>query len=116
MKKKCLIVDDDLIARKSLERLCHKMPHLQVIGACADGHEALSMLENQQFDIVFLDLDLPGIDGKQLLKHLPPSQSQHVVLVTSKVERLNGAAARAAAVLTKPVSHEQFKKVIGQLL
>ncbi len=114
MKKlKCMIVDDDLIARKSLERLCYKVEGLEVTASCADGLEALQILQRQQVDLLFLDLDLPGMDGKQLLRQLP--LTQRVVLVTGKVQQLNGAAARAAAVLTKPVSPEQFKKAVARI-
>ncbi len=114
MKKlKCLIVDDDIIARKSLERLCSKAGSLEVTGSCASGEEALERLQHEPVDVIFLDLDLPGMDGKQLLGHLPPAQ--RVVLVTGKVNKLNGTAARAAAVLTKPVNSEQFKKAIARL-
>lgn len=111
---KCLIVDDDVIARKSLERLCTKTEGLEVTGSCSCGEEALERLQHEHIDILFLDLELPGMDGKQLLSHLPASQ--RVVLVTGKVNKLNGTAARAAAVLTKPVSAEQFKKAISRLV
>ncbi|RMD72686.1 MAG: response regulator [Bacteroidetes bacterium] len=115
MKKlKCLIVDDDLIARKSLERLCTKVQGLEVTGSCTSGEEALDRLQHEPVDILFLDLDMPGMDGKQLLNQLPASQ--RVVLVTGKVNKLNGTAARAAAVLTKPVNPEQFKKAISRLV
>ena len=84
MTLKCLIVDDELMARKALERLCDKRNELEVTAICEDAEEALNILKSQEIDLLFLDVELPGLNGLQLLDQLP--YMPVVIMTTSKTE------------------------------
>lgn len=80
----CLIVDDDKLSRASMERLCKKIDDLTVVGTCADGLEALDFLSKHSVDLLFLDVEMPGLSGVELLQS--SSQLPLIVLVSSKKE------------------------------
>ena len=80
----CMIVDDDIMARKSIERLCNKSDSLNITAICASAEEALELLGNQPVDLIFLDVEMPGLSGIDFLEKaafLP-----QIVLTTSKTE------------------------------
>jgi len=66
----CLIVEDDLMSRASLEQLCSKVVGLDIVAVCDNATSALEVLQNQKIDLMFLDVELPGITGIDLIKEL----------------------------------------------
>ena len=74
IKYNCLIVDDEPIARNIIETYCGHLPYLQVVGSCGNAIEAKLALQQQQADILFLDINMPVMDGISFLKTLkvPP--------------------------------------------
>ncbi|WP_232793826.1 LytTR family DNA-binding domain-containing protein [Siphonobacter sp. SORGH_AS_0500] len=84
MKLKCVIVDDELMARLSLERLCEKREELEILGIFDQPTECLSFLRQQVIDLLFLDVEMPGLNGLELLDQL--SYMPSVILTTSKTE------------------------------
>lgn len=69
-KMKCLIVDDDEMARASLEHLCSKINELEIVAACNNGIEAMRLLKQEAIDLVFLDIEMPDLSGLDLVKTL----------------------------------------------
>lgn len=69
-KMKCLIVDDDEMARASLEHLCSKIDELEIVAACDNGIEAMRLLKQEAIDLVFLDIEMPDLSGLDLVKTL----------------------------------------------
>ncbi|MEQ9297541.1 MAG: LytTR family DNA-binding domain-containing protein [Cyclobacteriaceae bacterium] len=67
---KCLIVDDDEMARASLEHLCSKINELEIVAACNNGIEAMRLLKQEAIDLVFLDIEMPDLSGLDLVKTL----------------------------------------------
>lgn len=65
-----LIVDDHPIVRDGLEAILSTQPDLQVTGAAASGEEALALFEKQRPDVVLLDLEMPGMDGVEVIRQL----------------------------------------------
>jgi len=59
----CIIVDDEIMARKSLSRFCEKHENLNLMQVCENANEALSYLENNSTDLVFLDIEMPELSG-----------------------------------------------------
>jgi len=119
---KALVVDDSLPVRKSMEI------QLGLYGMQIDfaetGEEALEYVKkpNNVYDIIFLDLMLPGIDGYKVCKVIKSekaSKNTPVVMLTgkgSRFDKLRGTMAGASVYLTKPVEQEKLQEVIQQFL
>lgn len=117
---RALVVDDALAVRKSMEI------QLGIFGMAIDfaetGEEALEFTKKNVYDIIFLDLMLPGIDGYRVCKTIKSeklSKNTPVVMLTGKggrFDRLKGTMAGAAVYLTKPVQPDKLKEVIKQIL
>ncbi|MFK5969681.1 MAG: response regulator [Candidatus Marithrix sp.] len=117
---KSLVVDDSLPVRKSMEI------QLSLFGMDIDfaetGEKALEFIQKTVYDIIFLDIMLPGIDGYKVCKEIKSnnmSKNTPVVMLTGKgtrFDKLRGTMAGASVYLTKPVEPEQLKEVINQFL
>ena len=73
-KINCLIVDDEPIARDILENYCRQLGSLSITGICSDALAAKAILQNQPVDILFLDINMPVLDGisfAKTLRHQP---------------------------------------------
>lgn len=103
----CLIVDDEPIARKIIETYCGHLPGLKVVASCATVFEAKTFLESHSIDILFLDINMPVLDGVSFLKTLknPPQ----VIFTTAYKEYAIDAFDLAACdYLLKPFSLDRF--------
>jgi len=110
---RALIVDDEPLAR---ERLCGMLagePAVEVIGACADGHEALTAIHYGIPDVVFLDIQMPGSDGLQVAAQLP-EEPRPVIVFTTAHEQFALKAFDVAAVdyLLKPFDHDRLMQAV----
>lgn len=115
MTLKCLIVDDELMARKALERLCDKRNELEVAAICEDAEEALKVLKSQEIDLLFLDVELPGLNGLQLLDQLP--YMPIVIMTTSKTEyAFDAFQYQVNDYLKKPITLPRFMQAIDKIL
>lgn len=106
-KYNCLIVDDEPIARSIIETYCGHLPYLQVAGSCENAIAAKMFLQQKNIDIVFLDINMPVMDGISFLKTLktPPQ-----VIFTTAYKEFAVDAFDLAAVdyLLKPFSFDRF--------
>lgn len=104
---KCLLIDDEPLALQLLEDFVNKTPYLQLVGKFEEPLQALSILESQQVDILFLDIKMPdisGIDFYRSLKHKP-----EVIFTTAYSEfAIDGFELKAMDYLLKPISFEKF--------
>jgi len=103
----CLIVDDEPIAREIIQSYCNHLPFLKVIKCCSNALEAKLELQNHETDILFLDINMPVLDGIAFLKTLtkPPL----VIFTTAYKEyALNAFDLSACDYLLKPFSLERF--------
>ncbi|MGN7887517.1 LytR/AlgR family response regulator transcription factor [Dyadobacter sp. 22481] len=103
----CLIVDDEPIAREIIRAYCAHLPYLRVAGECGSTLEARTVLMQQKVDIVFLDINMPVMDGISFLKTLktPPQ----IIFTTAYKEYAVDAFDLAACdYLLKPFSLERF--------
>ncbi|GGH36574.1 DNA-binding response regulator [Dyadobacter endophyticus] len=103
----CLIVDDEPIARQIIRTYCAHLPYLRVAGECGSALEARTVLMQQKVDIVFLDINMPVMDGISFLKTLktPPQ----IIFTTAYKEYAVDAFDLAACdYLLKPFSLERF--------
>ena len=115
-----LVVDDSLPVRKQIEL------ELKLLGVNADfaetGEQAFKLLDNKSYDIVFLDVVLPGVDGYQVCKTIKKDimmKQTPVIMLTGKsspFDRVRGTFAGCDTYLTKPVAHESFQEVVKKYL
>lgn len=78
-----LIVDDEPVARGTIRTLLSQVADIQIIGECGTGEEAAEALALEEVDLVFLDIDMPGILGLDVVDRIPPEQRPLVVFVTA---------------------------------
>src|SRR4051812_33799150 len=107
MKLNCLIIDDEPIARKILEEYISDIEFLNLTGKCENPVKAASLLNETQVDIIFLDINMPRLNGVEFLKsttNLPA-----VIMTTAYPEyAVEGFALDVLDYLIKPVSFERF--------
>lgn len=116
MEIRCLIVDDDVIASTSLNHLCGKMGDLQVVQTCTNADEALSILEDETVNLVFLDIEMPGVNGMDLVKSI--NYLPYVIFTTSRPEYAAEAFEykdRIIDFITKPVTLSRLSKAMERV-
>jgi DNA-binding LytR/AlgR family response regulator len=115
MKLKCIIVDDDEITRETIKVLVSKAPALELVGVCANAEQALKELSRNEIDLIFLDVEMPGMTGLQLMEVLGESAPQ-VVFITSKKEYAADAFDHNVTdFLSKPVQLQRFLKAVSRV-
>jgi len=110
-----LIVDDEAPARRLLRRLLLDDPEVSVIGECADGRRAVDMIVEERPDLVFLDIQIPVIDGFAVIQAVGPSVMPAVIFVTA-FDRYAVKAfdAHALDYLLKPFSQARFALALSR--
>ncbi|RIA09701.1 LytTR family two component transcriptional regulator [Flavobacteriaceae bacterium MAR_2010_72] len=115
IKSKCLIVDDEPLARDVLRRYFTKLPVLQLVGECSNAIEAFVFLQSNEVDIIFLDIRMPELLGTELIQSLknPPK----VIFTTAfKEYALDGFELDAVDYLLKPIRFDRFLKAVNKAL
>lgn len=119
-RNRALVVDDSPTVRKQLVLELGSF-NIQVDTA-ETGEQGLAMLEQNQYDIIFLDVVMPGADGYQVCKTIRRNQDTKltpIVMLTSKsspFDRVRGSLAGCSSYLTKPVDYESFYQVLEEFL
>ena len=110
---KTLIVDDEPVARQILREELNLMSDVDLIGEAHDGKEALRMIVDLQPDLVFLDLQMPQIDGFEVVRRLSGTHLPVIIIVTAFHEHaIQAFEAGAIDYLLKPVRGERLKKSV----
>ncbi|MBK9336590.1 MAG: response regulator transcription factor [Lewinellaceae bacterium] len=110
---RCLVVDDEELARTLLQNYIGRVPHLELVGACANPLEAMSVLQQQSVDVLFLDIQMPEITGIEFLRTL--IHKPRVILTTAYAEfALDGYALDVTDYLLKPFSFERFLQAVNK--
>lgn len=109
MEIKCIITDDEPMARKGLRGYIEKIDFLSLVGECEDAIQLNTMLKAQQVDLVFLDIEMPEITGLEFLSNITDSPK---VIIVSAYEQyaLKGYEFEVVDYLLKPVSFQRFFK------
>jgi two-component system LytT family response regulator len=109
-----LIVDDEPLARERLRGLLRGLPDVVVAGECRDGAEAVAALRDGQADLVFLDVQMPGLDGFDVIRAVGPAQMPAVVFVTAYDRALQAFEVHALDYLLKPFQVERFTDAVAR--
>ena len=111
----CLIVDDEPPAREIIKRYVEQMPMLQLKGECANAVQALSFLQQESVDLIFLDIQMPQLKGNDLLKIL--KNHPQVIFTTAHTEyALEGFELDVTDYLLKPIQFDRFLKAVNKAL
>lgn len=114
MKLKCVIVEDEPLARNLMIEYVSKVPSLQLIEACSNPLTAIEVLRNNPVDLLFLDVQMPELTGISLLKVL--QKKPLVVLTTAYSEyALEGYELDVADYLLKPITFERFLRAVDKV-
>jgi DNA-binding LytR/AlgR family response regulator len=113
MKTRCVIIDDEPIARSVIKKHLENIPNTNVIAECRNAMEAISVLQKEKVDLMFLDIQMPKLTGLDFLKTLknPPG----VIIVTAYRDfAIEGYELDVIDYLLKPVSFERFLKAMNK--
>ena len=117
VKWKALIADDEPAARRGVRQLLANFPEFVVAGECRNGAEVLDAIETSPPDVVFLDIQMPGIDGFEVIKRRTVERMPAVVFLTAFDQfAIKAFETEALDYLVKPVSEARFATTIKRLL
>ena len=80
---RAVIVDDEPLARRGLEIRLQAHPDVEIVGQYGDGASAIAALRDDRPDLMFLDVQMPGVDGFETLRRIPSNEMPLVVFVTA---------------------------------
>lgn len=113
MKIQTLIVDDEPLARERLHDLLRQEPEVIVVGQCASGREAVAAIRSQTPDLVFLDVQMPELDGFGVLAELQGAPLPAVIFVTAFDQfAVRAFEVHAVDYLLKPFDRERFRAAL----
>lgn len=119
---RALVVDDSLSIQKALELKLSGLPQIGGIDFATDGITALAMAQAQHYDLIFLDVMMPGMDGYEActqLRNNPRYKKTPIIMIsgkTSPLDEVKGVMAGCTTYLTKPVQDDAFQKLSIRVL
>lgn len=112
---RCIALDDEELALELLVDNINRVPYLQLIAACSNAFEAMKVLQEQPVDLVFSDIQMPGLTGLQFIQSVP--QSCMFILVTAYEKyALEGYNLNVVDYLVKPVALDRFIQACNKAL
>lgn len=108
---RCLIVDDEPLARQVLKEFVDRVPFLEVVGNCGSATEAIDLMNNTPVDLIFLDIHMPRLSGLDFISSInnPP---QFIFVTAFSEYALQGFNVNATDYLMKPVPFDRFLKAV----
>lgn len=109
---KCIIVDDNKMARMALKQLVSQMPALELVAECSDAKEALTTLESNHIDLLLLDIEMPDMTGLDLIRSLG-NQRPLIIFISAKKEyAVEAFELNVVDYLVKPLAFGRFRQAI----
>ncbi len=112
-----VIVDDEKFSRVSLKKLLKAYPQVEIVDEAADGVEAIEKIEARKPDLVFLDIQMPGLNGFEVLRALTGNPKPQVVFVTAFDQyAVKAFEVNAIDYLLKPIDERRLKLTIDKVV
>lgn len=116
MTIRTLIADDEPLARERLRSLLETETDFQIVGECPDGRSVIEFVQMQPVDLVLLDIQMPAMDGLQVVKHIPDGHLPAIVFVTAFDQyALHAFEVHALDYLLKPVEAERMRTTLTRV-
>ncbi|WP_299465337.1 LytTR family DNA-binding domain-containing protein [uncultured Microscilla sp.] len=113
---KCIIVDDEPLAREGMKLNIQELPSLELIGSFENAMQANDFLSKNEVDLMFLDIQMPEVTGLDFLKTLNLKKPPFVILTTAYPQfALEGYALDVIDYLVKPISMDRFIKAVNKV-
>ncbi len=114
-RRKCIIVDDEPIAREILENHLAKIDEMKLVGSCKNALEAFKLISTQEVDLIFLDINMPEISGLSLAKSI--NKNIKIIFTTAYREyAVDGFDLQAVDYLLKPISFKRLLQGVNKYL
>lgn len=113
---RAIIVDDEALARRGIELRLRQHPDVRVVAECSNGREAVAAVTREQPDLMFLDIQMPGLSGLDVIARVPHASMPIVVFVTA-FDRyaLDAFEAQALDYLLKPINEARFNLALDRV-
>lgn len=112
---RALIVDDEPLARRTIRELLRADPEVQVVDECGSGREAVESIRRQPPDLLFLDIQMPGMNGFDVLSHIELERIPAIIFVTAyDAYALKAFEVHALDYLLKPFTDERFMEALAR--
>ena len=111
---KCIIVDDNKMARMALKQLVSQLSNVELVAECNDAAEALDVLNSNQVDILLLDIEMPGMTGLDLIKKLGNTKPLIIFTTAKKDYAVEAFELNVIDYLIKPIALPRLKQAIDK--
>lgn len=110
-----LIIDDEILARQNVEALLRSDPEIQVLAQCSTAAQGVEAIRQYQPDLIFLDVQMPGMSGFEMLTKLPPGLLPQIVFVTAHDQfALQAFEVHAIDYVLKPFNRARFSAAVNR--
>ena len=111
---KCIIVDDNKMARMAIKQLVSQLSNVDLVGECNDAVEALDILNSSQVDLLLLDIEMPGMTGLDLIKKLGNTKPLIIFTTAKKDYAVEAFELNVIDYLIKPIALPRLKQAIDK--
>jgi two-component system LytT family response regulator len=116
MRLKSVVADDEPLARERLKLLLAEDPEIEVVAECRNGREAILQLQSTSVDLLFLDIQMPGSGGFEVIEAIGSQRMPPTVFVTAHQEfAVKAFAVHALDYLTKPIEAERLRETLSRV-
>jgi len=108
-----VIVDDEPLARSGVRARLSRFPEIEIVGECGDGRTAVAAIRELSPDLVFLDIQMPDVNGFDVLRSLPANSLPSIIFLTAYDRyAVNAFEVHALDYLLKPIDDERFRRSV----